>query len=65
VNKHQRTIQAISEKQANIAWPDIESLLVHLGAEVSEGRGSRMRVALRGAVAAVRRVLIEAGIDDV
>jgi hypothetical protein len=82
VNKHQRTIQAIFENQANIAWPDIESLLVHLGAEVSEGRGSRVRVALhgvravfhrphpqnetdRGAVAAVRRVLIEAGIDDV
>jgi hypothetical protein len=81
VSEHRRTFQAVFEKQANIAWPDIASMLVHLGAEMSEGRGSRVRVALkgvravfhrphpqretdRGAVAAVRRFLIEAGIDD-
>jgi hypothetical protein len=80
VDKHGRIIQAVFEKQANIAWLDIEKMLVHLGAEVSEGRGSRVRVALngvravfhrphpqretdRGAVRAVRRFLVEAGVE--
>lgn len=46
--KHQKTLQAIFEKpeRANIAWRDIEALFTALGAEVSEGRGSRVRVAL-------------------
>ena len=80
MEKPRRIIQAVFEKQVNIAWADIERMLIHLGAEVSEGRGSRVRVALkgvravfhrphpqketdRGAVAAVRRFLIEAGIE--
>lgn len=82
MNRHRRIIQAVFEKQRNILWSDIESMLIHPGAEVSEGSGSRVRVALkgvravfhrphpqketdRGAVAAVRRFLIEAGIDDI
>jgi hypothetical protein len=32
--------------RSNILWSDIESLLIALGAEVSEGRGSRVRFAL-------------------
>ena len=42
-------LEAIFEKpeRANIAWRDIEALLVALGAEVSEGSGSRIRVALK------------------
>jgi hypothetical protein len=32
----------------DIAWPDIESLLAALGAEISEGAGSRLRVKLNG-----------------
>ena len=32
--------------QATIPWRDIESLLKSLGAEISEGRGSRVRIAL-------------------
>jgi len=32
--------------QANILWSDIEGLLVALGAELSEGAGSRVRVKL-------------------
>jgi hypothetical protein len=80
VDKHQRVIQAVFERQTSIAWSDIEKMLIHLGAEVSEGRGSRVRVALngiravfhrphpqketdRGAVAAMRRFLVEAGIE--
>jgi hypothetical protein len=34
--------------RANIDWHDVESLLKALGAELSEGRGSRVRVALNG-----------------
>ena len=80
VDKHRRTLDAVFAKQANILWSDIESLFRHLQADISEGRGSRVRVALngaravfhrphprkeadRGAVAAVRRFLAEAGID--
>lgn len=48
--KHLRTLEAIFEDpvRANIAWRDIESLLIVLGAEISEGSGSRVRVYLNG-----------------
>jgi hypothetical protein len=55
VNKHQRVLEAISEKRANIAWADIEALLVNYGAEISEGRGSRVRIALNGVRAVFHR----------
>jgi len=41
--------------RANVLWLDIESLLVHLGAEISEGSGSRLRVALNGVRAVFHR----------
>jgi len=80
VDKHRGTLEAIFKKQANIAWSDVEKMLIHYGAELSEGRGSRVRIALngvravfhrphpqketdRGAVAAMRRFLIEAGME--
>jgi hypothetical protein len=46
--KQQRTLDAIFSDpvRASIGWHDVESLLVALGAELSEGRGSRVRVAL-------------------
>ena len=31
---------------ANIVWKDIESLFIALGADISQGRGSRVRVNL-------------------
>ena len=49
MNKKQRRIlQWIFEKpeRADIPWSDVESLLAALGAELSEGRGSRVRVYL-------------------
>jgi hypothetical protein len=55
VNKHQRVLEAIFEKRANIAWSDIESLLMYHGAEISEGRGSRVRIALNGVRAVFHR----------
>jgi len=47
-SKHRKTLRAIFEDpvHANILWQDIESLLVALGAEISEGRGSRVRIVL-------------------
>jgi hypothetical protein len=55
--KHRRTLEAIFEKpdRANIPWRDIEALLVALGAEISEGSGSRVRVALRDVRAVFHR----------
>lgn len=50
MGKHDATLAAIYAKptRANIRWADIESLLESCGAEVSEGSGSRVRVALNG-----------------
>lgn len=55
--KHQKTIAAIftDPVPANILWNDIESLLLALGADVSEGQGSRVRVALQGIRAVFHR----------
>ncbi len=46
--KQQRTLKRIFEKpeRSDIIWNDIESLFNAIGAEISEGRGSRVRVAL-------------------
>ena len=46
--RHRRTLDAIFERpeRSDIAWRDIEALFVALGAEISEGSGSRVRVTL-------------------
>jgi hypothetical protein len=56
-SKQAATIQAIfaDPVRANIAWRDIETLFRTLGADVSEGNGSRVRVALRGVRAVFHR----------
>lgn len=41
--------------RANIKWSEIESLLKHLGAEIGEGAGSRVRIALNGVRAVFHR----------
>jgi HicA toxin of bacterial toxin-antitoxin, len=45
---HRKTLRGIFDDsvRSNILWADIEKLLIALGAEVSEGRGSRVRVYL-------------------
>ncbi len=55
--KHQITLQSIYKKpvQSGIAWKDIESLLEALGAELSQGNGSRVRIALNGRKAVFHR----------
>ena len=47
-SKHRKTLNAIFENQikSDIPWSDIETMLIALGAEVSEGAGSRVRIAL-------------------
>lgn len=56
-SKHRRTLEAIFERpeRANIIWRDIENLWVALGGEVSEGSGSRVRVALNSVRAVFHR----------
>ena len=41
--------------QANIPWTDIERLFTALGAELSEGSGSRLRIKLNGVRAVFHR----------
>ena len=47
--KNQRTLAAIFEEpiRSDILWSDVESLLYALGAEISEGKGSRVRIMLK------------------
>jgi hypothetical protein len=55
--KHHRTLKAIFAEpvRANVKWADIEALLEACGAEISEGRGSRVRIALGGVRAVFHR----------
>ena len=55
--KHRKTLDAIfaDPVRANIAWADIEALLMALGAEREEGRGSRVRFVLSGVRAVFHR----------
>ncbi len=56
-NKHHKTLEAVFEKpeRANIAWKDIEVLFIALGADITEGNGSRVRVALKDVRAVFHR----------
>ena len=56
-SKHKKVLQSLFETPVNasIVWKDIESLLLSLGADLSEGRGSRVRIALNGARAVFHR----------
>ena len=56
-SRHRKTLWAIFEDpvRSNVVWTDVEKLLVALGAEVSEGRGSRLRVYLNGVRAVFHR----------
>ena len=55
--KDRRTLAAIFAEpvRANVKWSDIEALLKTSGAEVSEGKGSRVRIALNGVRAVFHR----------
>ena len=55
--KQQKVFKQIFDQpvRSDLVWTDIESLLAALGAEISEGRGSRVRVVLKGVRAVFHR----------
>ena len=55
--KHKRTLDKILERpeRSDIPWKDIEALIGALGGEISEGRGSRVRIVLNGIRAVFHR----------
>ena len=55
--KHRTILQAIFKipVQSKVKWADIEALFVNLGAELSEGSGSRVHVLLNGVKAVFHR----------
>ena len=54
---HRRTLNAIysTPTPSNLHWRRIEALFVALGAQVIEGRGSRVRFELNGVIATFHR----------
>lgn len=57
MGKHDQTLRTIfvDPVRSNIRWSDIEAMLVARGAEISEGGGSRVRIALNGVRAVFHR----------
>jgi hypothetical protein len=55
--KHRQTLEAVFDDpvRSNIPWRDIEAMLKAAGAEITEGRGSRVRIALNGVRAVFHR----------
>lgn len=55
--KHQKILDSIFVEPArsNVIWNDIEKLLKALGTEISQGRGSRVRLYLNGVKAVFHR----------
>jgi len=56
-SKHRKTLHAIFDNpvRSDVEWGKIESLFSALGGELSEGRGSRIRVALKDVRAVFHR----------
>jgi hypothetical protein len=56
-NKHRQTLNEVFKVPvpSNVVWKDCEKLLVALGAEISEGEGSRIRIVLNGVRAVFHR----------
>ena len=51
-NKHQDTLKQIFSKptSTSVKWQDVETLILALGGEVSNGNGSRVRFLLKGSI---------------
>jgi len=55
--KHSATLAKIRSRpeRSDIPWKDIEALILALGGDLSEGRGSRVRIHLNGVRAVFHR----------
>lgn len=55
--RHRRTLDVIFDDpfRSNIPWRDIEHNLKAVGAEITDGAGSRLRIALNGVRAVFQR----------
>lgn len=55
--KHRKTLAAIFAVpvRTNVPWAEVETLLKALGAELTEGQGSRVRIYLNGVRAVFHR----------
>ena len=56
-SKHKKTLELIFENpvRSDVNWQKIERILEALGAEISEGRGSRVRIYLNNVRAVFHR----------
>ena len=56
-SKHRKTLENIfaDPVRANVLWAEVEALFLAVGGDVSEGRGSRVRVSLNGVDALFHR----------
>jgi hypothetical protein len=56
-SKHRATLEAVfaDPVRANVEWQDVESLLKACGASITQGKGSRVRIALNGVRAVFHR----------
>jgi hypothetical protein len=56
-NRQRKTLEAVFAEptKTNIAWSDIEALLIAVGCRVIEGSGSRIRIECGGQVAFFHR----------
>ncbi|NTU42666.1 MAG: type II toxin-antitoxin system HicA family toxin, partial [Nitrospirales bacterium] len=56
-SKNRKTLSDVfaDPLRAGVPWADIEALLEALGAEITEGNGSRVRIALNGVRAVFHR----------
>ncbi len=55
--RQRKTLQHLFERpeRSDIRWSEIESMLRALGAEITEGQGSRVRISLKGERADLHR----------
>lgn len=55
--KHRKTLDSVFDVpvRSNIEWADIEAMLRAVGADITEGRGSRIRIHLNGVRAVFHR----------
>ena len=56
-NYHRRTLEAVFRDPVSgtIVWADLEAMVLHFGAEIRQGRGSRVTFIINGKRAAFHR----------